>query len=84
MTISNWITPVLTILGIFVTLFLAYKQGHFKRYSLEFTPAKIINPLNDGLIDFKQRRKPYIPVIAILRFFKYHKTGYKAFAVIFI
>jgi len=80
MTLTIWITTIFGVLGLSTTLFVAFKQGHFKKIRLEFSPAKIINPINNGLIDFNTGRKPRIPVIAILKFFEYHKTGYQAFS----
>lgn len=77
MTLTNWITIILGLLTFSTTLFLAFKQGHFKKIKLEFSPAKIINPINDGVIDYK--RKPRIPVIAILKFFEYNSTGFNYF-----
>jgi hypothetical protein len=80
MTLSILITIVFGTLGLSATFFLTFKQGHFKKIRLEFSPAKIINPTNNGLIDFSSGRRPRTPVIAILKFFSYHKKDYTAFS----
>ena len=77
--IKDIIIISLSVIGILTSYFLAVKQGYFKKIILEFTPGKIINPTHDGLITLK-RGKKRIPVIAILKFFDYHRSGFRYFS----
>jgi hypothetical protein len=76
MSAATWISILLSFLALSTTYFIAYKQGHFKKIKLHFSPSKYIDNVESS---FFYDKKNKIPVNGIVKYFNLKGiNGYRA------